>query len=246
METIAVIPAGGEGKRFKPYTDIIPKPMIPVGPEEKPLLEHIITWLAKHNIKKIVLLVGYRWKQIANYFRDGRTWGVEITYSIDTPQYSGTGGALLNAYKQNLLDRETILVWYGDIIALLDPQNLLEKHREWAADATIALADKYQVPVGIAEVDKENNIIELEEKPWLPVKATIGILALETKTLPEAEKELGTDFDIMADLIPWMIKTNKRVKAYIYKNPWYDIGSIERYTKLDENLFSEFLNTTPP
>ncbi len=160
---------------------------------------------------------------------------------MDTPDYTGTGGALLNAYKKGLLGQGTVLVWYGDILAPLNPQDLLARHWEWRADATLAVADRYQVPVGIAEVDEEGNIVRLEEKPWLPVKATIGVLALEAKALAEAEEALGKSFDIMAHLVPWMIRRGLRVKAYTYTGPWYDLGSLERYNKLDHNKIREFL-----
>jgi len=243
---IAAILAGGEGRRFKPYTDIIPKPMIPLGPEEKPLLEHIILWIARHGVKRFTLLVGYRWRQIRNYFRDGRWLGVEIRYSLDTEEYRGTGGALINAYRRGLLDSETILVWYGDIVAPLIVSDLLEKHREWNADAVVVVADRYQVPVGIAEVDEEGRVVRLEEKPWLPLKATVGVLTLRTSTLRGAEEELGRSFDIMGDLIPWMIRKGMNVRAYIYSGPWYDVGSLERYMKLNHEEFKEFLKEDQP
>lgn len=239
---VAAILAGGEGRRLRPYTDIIPKPMVPVGPEEKPLLEHILAWLARHGVQRAVLLVGYRWRQIRNYFRDGSDWGLELAYSIDTPEYRGTGGALLNAHRQGLFrGADTVLVWYGDILAPLDVKALLRLHEETGADATLALADRYQVPVGVAEVDEDGNVKRLEEKPWLPIKVTIGILALKTNTIPEAGRELGKSFDIMADMIPWMIRRGMRVKAYIHHGPWYDIGSMERYAKLSNDDIARLL-----
>lgn len=240
---IAAILAGGEGKRFRPYTEIIPKPMIPIGPDEKPLLEHIVKWLSNYGIKDIVLLVGYKWRQVSNYFSNGGRWGVRIKYSIDTEEYRNTGGALVNAWRQGLLDRDDLLIWYGDILAPIDVKDLLDKHYGWNADATIVVANKYQVPVGIAKVDENNNIIELNEKPWINIYATIGILIIKPKILDRAEEALGKSFDIMGELIPWMINCGKKVKAYIYSGPWYDIGSLERYTKLDHNKIREFLKS---
>ena len=240
-DVVAVILAGGEGTRFRPYTEIIPKPMIPIGSEEKPILEHIICWLRRFGVKEFVLLVGYRWKQIRNYFGDGSRHGVRIVYSVDEAPYTGTGGALLKACKNGLINRETAVIWYGDIIAAVDVKKLIDFHRESGADATIVVADKYKVPVGIAKLDKDNNVVELTEKPWLNIYVTIGVLAIEKKALENVEKELGTSFDIMADLIPWMIRKGFRVKAFIYQGLWYDVGSLERYVKIDYDSIKEFL-----
>ena len=239
---VAAILAGGEGSRFRPYTEIVPKPMIPLGPEEKPLLEYIINWLSRHGIRDVVLLVGYKWKQIRNYFNDGARWNVRIRYSIDTEEYHGTGGALLNAYHQGLLDTNPTLIWYGDILAPLNIGELLRQHIEKKADALLALADRYQVPVGVARVEGDT-VVELEEKPWLPIHVTIAILTLNPHILPKAEEQLGKSFDIMGDLIPWMIDNRYNVKAYVYKGPWYDVGSLERYKKLNHKDIEEFLKT---
>ncbi len=242
MDAVAAVLAGGEGKRFRPYTEIVPKPMIPVGPDEKPILEYIVSWLSKHGVRRIILLVGYRWRQIRNYFRDGRDWGVKIAYSIDTQEYSDTGGALLNAYRNGLLPREgPVLVWYGDILAAVDVRNLLEYHEESGAHATLVLADRYQVPVGVAEVDENGYVLMLEEKPWLPLKVTIGVLVIEARVLGGIEEQLGKSFDIMKHLIPWMISRGMKVKAYIYRGEWYDVGSMERYAKLNHNELDKML-----
>lgn len=240
---IAAILAGGKGKRFRPYTEIIPKPMMPLGPREKPILEHIIAWIARSGVRDYVLLVGYRWRQIQNYFRDGSTWGVRIAYSIDDEEYSDTGGALLKAYRAGLFNGYSdVLVWYGDIVAPLDVKQLIEAHRGSKAHATLVLADRYQLPVGVAMIDDEGNIVELREKPWLEIKVTIGVLVVTAKAIGEAGDVLGKKFDIMGDMIPWMIRQGYRVKAYIYSGHWYDVGSLERYQKFDEKLFKEFLS----
>jgi mannose-1-phosphate guanylyltransferase len=213
--------------------------MILVGREERPVLDYIVSWLAGHGVRDIVLLVGYRWRQVANYFGSGERWGARIRYSVDTPEYTGTGGALLNAWRRGMLDSDTVVVWYGDILATLDPQDLARRHSEWGADATLALAEGYQVPVGVAEVDGEGNVLSLREKPWLPVRVTIGVLALNPRVLGEAQEALGTSFDVMTHLIPWMIRRGKRVKAYTHRGPWYDVGSLERWAKLDERILEE-------
>jgi len=238
----AAILAGGEGKRFKPFTDIVSKPMIPVGDEEKPIVEYILSWLKRHGIQKATLLVGYKWKQIYNYFRDGKWLGINVKYSVDSEEYKNTGGSLAKAVLTGVITDPTIIVWYGDILASVNVTELLKYHREKNADITLVLADKYNIPVGVAEIDDDGNIISLEEKPWLPLKVTIGILAIERDLVVEAHnKGLGTNFDIMGDLVPWSINNGKRVKGYIYSGSWYDVGSLERFVKLDHNNISDFL-----
>jgi mannose-1-phosphate guanylyltransferase len=236
---VGVILAGGEGSRFKPYTDIIPKPMIPIGYDERPILEHIICWLKKFNIFRFTFLVSYKWKQIKNYFGNGSRHGIKIQYSIDDEIYRGTGGALLKAFKCGFIS-DDVLIWYGDILAPIDVNNLLNKHFTDNADAVIVLADRYQVPVGVAYIDGDK-IVKLEEKPWLNIYVTIGILTLKISILKKVEDSLGTSFDIMGDLIPWMISNGFVVKAYLYKGIWYDIGSLERYKKIDLESIKEFI-----
>ncbi len=240
MAATAAILAGGKGTRFHPYTEIIPKPLIPLGSEEKPILEYIVCWLARHGVSDIVLLLGHRWRSIVNYFGCGGRWGVRIRYSIDDDKYSNTGGALLKAYERGLLNGTTI-VWYGDIMAPLNLEDLLSVHQGSGAAATIVVAARYRVPVGVAVV-RDGYIAELREKPWLDMNVTIGILALEPSVLREAGEELGTRFDIMGDMIPWMLRRGYPVKAYVYGGPWWDVGSLERYKKINLDDLCEFIS----
>ncbi len=238
MNLQAAILAGGLGKRFRPYTDIIPKPMVPLGESEKPLLEYIITWLARGGIRNIVLLVGYRWKYIYNYFGDGTRFGVKIAYSLDDERYRDTGGALLKAVKKGAITSENVLVWYGDIVARVDVGGVYEVHKAAGSHATLVVAGKYQVPVGIV-YEEGGRVLKVEEKPWLPLKAFIGIAVIKKEAILEAYNDLGTSFDIMSDLIPYMIRKGYRITAYTYDGPWFDVGSLERYEKLDKDYIAE-------
>ena len=239
MTLTAAVLAGGEGTRFRPYTDIIPKPMIPIGPEERPVADHIVSLLIKGGVTHVVFLVGYKWKYIKNYFGYGDRFNIKIDYSVDDEVYRNTGGSLLKAYKHHLLDSDPVIVWYGDILAPIRASELAEAHRRSGADATLVLARKYQVPVGVAEVDADGNVTSLKEKPWLDLWTTIGVLAIRPGVLQEFEGRLGTSFDVMGDLIPAMIASGLRVKAYVYDGPWIDVGSLERYKKIDEGLLKQ-------
>jgi len=226
--------AGGAGLRFHPYTELIPKPMIPIGKSEKPILEHIVSWLREQGFRSYVFLVGYRWRYIFNYFDDGSRFNIKIEYSLDEEDgYKNTGGALLKAYRNKLLS-DTVVIWYGDILATVNVRDLLEYHFKNKADITLVVADNYRVPVGVAKLDKDYRIVEFSEKPRIPLYVTIGIGVLSTRVFEQdIEKELGKDFDFMGDLVPWSIRKGYAVYGYLYNGMWLDVGSLERYKKIN-------------
>ncbi len=231
----AVILAGGEGRRLRPLSFYIQKTMIPIGPYEKPLLEYIIRLLALHGVRRILVLLGYKGMQVINYFGDGSRLGVEIKYSFDDEKYRGSGGALLKAYVNGLIDSDRIIVYYGDILSDLNVRELLEHHSRMHGDVTLVVTEKYQVPVGVAYLDNNGVRVEsLVEKPWLPLKATMGVLVMESRVLGELEKIHEESTDIMGDFIPHLIKNGYAVNAYVYNGEWYDVGSIERYEKINQ------------
>jgi len=230
----AAVLAGGVGSRFHPYTEIIPKPMIPLGKSEKPVLELIVTWLKRQGIKNYVFLVGYKWKYIYNYFEDGSRFGVKIEYSLDEEDgYKNTGGALLKAHRRGLIT-DTLLFWYGDILAPINVRDLLEYHFSRNADVTIVLAENYKVPVGVAKLSGDNRVVEFAEKPRIDLRVSIGVGVVNTKLFNKnIEEELGKDFDFMGDFIPYCIRTGYSVYGYLYRGMWIDVGSLEKYKKIN-------------
>ncbi|MEM0045144.1 MAG: nucleotidyltransferase family protein [Desulfurococcaceae archaeon] len=230
----ALILAGGVGSRFHPYTEIIPKPMFPIGKTEKPVLELIVRWLKRHGLKDFVFLVDYKWKYIYNYFEDGSRFGVRVAYSLDEQEgYKNTGGAILKAYRTGLASSRG-LIWYGDILAPLNVKELLDYHADKRADLTLVIAKRYRVPVGVVELDNSYRVKTMSEKPELDISVTIGIAVVEEHVFKsEVEEELGRNFDFMGDFVPWLINKGYSVYAYIYTGTWYDVGSLERYKKLD-------------
>ncbi|MCS7107271.1 MAG: nucleotidyltransferase family protein [Acidilobaceae archaeon] len=247
MRTVGVVLAGGEGKRFRPLTYYIPKSMVPVGRSERPLLEYIVIWLHMAEIRDILVLVGYRWRQIVNYFGDGSRFGVNMKYLVDKAPYSSTGGALKRAIDEGLLSEPTLaLIWYGDILAPVNIRELLSRHEEEGADATIVVSSGYRVPVGVVQMERDGSVKSVEEKPEVDMKVSIGVMAIEVKSATRIIKEysLGHSFDITGDLVPAMIKAGMKVRAMVHPGPWYDVGSSERYEKLDHEHVEEMMGVS--
>lgn len=233
--TVGVVLCGGEGKRLRPLTYYFQKAMIPVGTQQKPLLEYIIRLMKFHGIRDIVMLVGYKGQQIVNYFNNGERYDVKISYVWDDPNFGGNGGALLNAYLKGIFgEAEDILVYYGDILSDINLREMLEFHRKGGFASTLALSLNYRVAVGVAELDGAE-VRKMVEKPPLGKPVTIGILVVKRRAL-EYLKEIAEgkkEVDIMGDFIKALLDKGLRVGGYLTDAFWFDLGTTEAYEKLD-------------
>jgi len=243
-DVIGVVLAGGEGKRLRPITYYLQKCMIPVGNRQKPLLEHILLLLKLHEVVDVKLLVGYKHQQIEHYFNQGGRFGVDIEYVVDDPDLKGSGGALLNAARRGVFDDgDCLLVYYGDILSDIDLSAMLQLHFESGSAATLAVTKGYEVPVGVADV-VGTSVRGWVEKPRIDLYAGIGIVALSVNALGMlGELFVGRDeVDLMGDLIPYLLEKGKSVEAYLTDAFWYDVGSTEKYEKLDNGLVDRLFN----
>lgn len=240
-----IILCGGTGKRLRPITYYFQKAMVPIGPKQKPLLEYIVRTLKYNRITELILLVDYKAEQIVNYFDDGKRFGVNITYVHDNPKLKGTGGSIMNAHKQGVLNTsDTLLIYYGDILTNLDIQDMLKSHRKMDASSTIALAKGFEVRVGLADLDEHGMVKGFVEKPRVEKPVNMGIVIMEGSILPRIEAMDGSDkeLDLMGDIFPYLVKSGLPVYGYLTKAFWYDVGSAEAYEKLNHELVERSLS----
>ncbi len=225
---LALILAGGYGKRLRPYTDKIPKPMIQIG--GKPILEFQLQWLKNQGVKDFIFLVGYRADEIIKYFDDGSKWGVNILYSIeDTP--AGTAGAIYNA--RNLIDRDEFLVVNGDIVTDLRIFQLIEALDRYIG--SIALVPMPS-PYGIVDVDEDGVIIRFREKPLLEDKwINAGVYAFKKDIL----KYLPRKGDIEKTVFPELASEGS-LKGVRYTGVfWKSIDSV-KYLEYMEKMAKKY------
>ncbi|MGE4284270.1 MAG: sugar phosphate nucleotidyltransferase [Clostridia bacterium] len=230
----AIIMAGGEGTRLRPLTCNRPKPMVPI--MNKPVMEHIIHLLKKHDIKEIGVTLQYMPQIIQEYFGDGSEFGVSIKYFIEeTPL--GTAGSVKNA--EEFLD-DTFVVISGDALTDIDLEEAISYHNSKEAVATLVLA-KVDVPLeyGVVVTDTDGRITRFLEKPsWSEVfsdTVNTGIYILNPMLLNYFKR--GEIFDFSKDLFPILLKNQQPMYGYISKNYWCDIGDLNAYQQCHFDIF---------
>ena len=239
-DNVGVLFCGGEGTRMRPLTYYLQKVMMPIGKDQLPLLEYVIKHFKKHNIRDLILLVNYKKEQIQGYFGDGERWGMNLTYILDRPGIKGTGTALLNAEKS--IENRRMIIYYTDIITNVDLTKMLdfhENHKKWA---TILLSKGWQIRVGTAETDEQNLITKFVEKPVLPLLINTGISVLEPNVFDFLRSfNPEESIDLSKDIFPYFVQ-NSNIMAYTQQDCfWEDIGSIERYERLDHEMITEVM-----
>ena len=154
-----VILAGGFGKRLKPITDNVPKPMIEI--LDKPIIEWQIQLLAKNNIREIIICVGYLKEQIIDHIASGNRFNVKVAYTVEEEPL-GTGGALKNTYSLLKDEKEGFFMINGDILTNIDFKNLADKNKA----NTLAVVP-LNSPYGIVDFDEQLNVTGFKEKPHI-------------------------------------------------------------------------------
>lgn len=232
---IAVILAGGKGERLKPITEIIPKPMVNVG--GKPILEHIINLLAKNGVTKIIISLCYKPQIIKDYFKDGRKFGVKISYIYENENRPlGTAGAI--AKLKNKFNR-TFIVLYGDILRELNLKELLNFHFKKKGIGTICVYEnKKPNPKSLILYNKNKKITSFIERPKKTNNKKVWSNASFYVFEPDIYKYISYNqfADFGKDIFPKLIKDDKLIFAYKCRGYFLDIGDIIKLEKANTDL----------
>lgn len=222
----ALVMAGGYGSRLRPLTEEVPKPMLPVG--NKPLLELIVEQLRQAGIRQVNVATHYKGDVIAEHFKNGEGFGVDIRY-VKEDQPLGTAGAL------SLLEGvdEPLLVMNGDILTRVDFRALLNFHHEHKADLTVCVRQyEFRVPYGVIEAEGVQ-VKRISEKPVVRQFINAGIYLLNSqvrKLIPS-----GQAYDI-PDLIERLIQDGRSVVCFPIREYWLDIGKVDQYDQAKADI----------
>ncbi len=228
----AVVMAGGFGTRLRPLTANIPKPMTPL--LNKPIIEHIIELLKKHEITDIIMILYHQAEIIRDYFKDGKKFGVKIQYVKPDADY-GTAGAVYCGYE---LINDRFIIISGDVVTDFNLSQAVKFHERKKSVSTLVLTrSKNPLQFGIVLTDSEGKITKFFEKPtWSEVFSdtiNTGIYVLEKETLSLVPKARGskTDCDFSKDLFPYLLKNKMPLYGATLNGYWRDVGSLDDYIK---------------
>jgi NDP-sugar pyrophosphorylase family protein len=224
----AVILAGGKGVRLRPYTVVIPKPLVPIA-DRYSILEIVLRQLSAHGFDRATLAIGHLGQLIRAYVRDGSQWGIEVDY-VEEQSPLGTIGPALT-----ILDRlpEHFLLMNGDILTDLNYIDLYERHVRTGAPVTVACHGRsYEIDFGLLEVSNDH-VVGFREKPAIDCEVSMGVYMISKCHLERYTAGLPFGFDeLMLDLI----ERGTPPGCYLFNGFWLDIGRPDDYDRANHEF----------
>ncbi|BCG57203.1 glucose-1-phosphate adenylyltransferase [Paenibacillus sp. URB8-2] len=258
-EMVAMLLAGGQGKRLKGLTKSIAKPAVYFGGTYR-IIDFPLSNCTNSGIDTVGVLTQYEPLVLSSYIGIGSDWdlnrkngGVFVLPPHEREDgsswYRGTADAIYRNLKfVDQFDPEHVLILSGDHIYKMNYNAMLEYHKERKADCTISVID---VPLeeasrfGILNTEEDLKIYEFEEKPAKPKStlASMGVYIFKWDVLRRALLEDGEDalssHDFGKDIIPALLSKGKSMYAYPYEGYWRDVGTVNSLWEANMDLLSD-------
>ena len=220
-----VIQCGGRGTRLRPYTMVLPKPLMPVG--SKPVLELLLRWVRRNGVQEMYITTGYLGHIIRSFCGDGRQWDMQIRYT-EEKEPLGTIGPL--SLLRDELD-STFIVINGDVLTDLSLNAFSKFHHTCGSTVTVATTvRKTKMDFGVIE-QSDGRIRNFSEKPTLSNLMSMGVYCMEPDIFEYIPKGVPFGFD---DLILCMLANGVPAYAFMHNGLWLDIGRVEDFQRAQE------------
>ncbi|OOB79641.1 MAG: hypothetical protein ATN34_04230 [Epulopiscium sp. Nele67-Bin002] len=225
-----VIMAGGKGTRLYPYTQIVPKPLIPIG--DKSIIEHIFERFHEFGCKEFILTLNYKKSMIKSYL-DDLEGEYNFTY-IEEADYYGTAGSL--SLLKGQIDK-TFFVTNCDILVEADYQKIIETHTSSGNKITMVTSfQNFTIPYGVINLSDAGNVADIVEKPKYEVQINTGVYVLEPEVLNDIPA--GKLFHI-TDLINIYLERGEQIGVFsVGSEEWLDMGEISLLHEMKHKIES--------
>ncbi|NWQ39157.1 NTP transferase domain-containing protein [Bacillus sp. EB106-08-02-XG196] len=228
LQVPVVIMAGGLGTRLYPYTQVLPKPLIPIG--EIPIAEHIINSFNEYGNNQYFLVVNHKKNMIKAYFNEIEK-NYEVNY-VDEDQPLGTGGGL-SLLKGKI--NSTFILTNCDILIDGDYEKIYDYHKKEKNLITMVCSLKnIKIPYGVIQINDTGEIEEMKEKPKFSFFTNTGMYVVESRVIEELEENKAIGFP---DIIDKYKKAGEKIGVYpISENAWLDMGQLDEMEKMTKRL----------
>ncbi len=245
-KVVAMILAGGKGTRLEALTKKTAKPAVSFAAKYR-IIDFPLSNCANSGINTIGVLTQYESTDLDAYVGNGEKWGLNGVHSLMTslaPRQTEAGAnwykGTADAITQNIdfldeQDPDYVLILSGDHIYKTTYNEMIEIHEETNADATISVIEVDPAEAsrfGIMAVDKDDRIVEFQEKPAKPKSnlASMGVYVFTWKVLRkylvEDAADKKSEHDFGNNIIPKMLNDNLKLQAYRFKGYWRDVGTL--------------------
>lgn len=222
----AILLAGGLGTRLKPYTTLVPKPLVPIGGEVS-IIEIVIRQLVRRGFTHVTIAVNHLAELIMAFLGDGSRWGVKVDYSVESEPL-GTIGPLTLVPDLP----EHFLVMNGDILTDFDYASFLRGHEARSNAVSVASFQRdTKIDFGVFEYDAEGRLTAFREKPVLRFDVSMGIYALSRRVIEGLPKGKKYGFD---DLMLDSLRDGASVHIVPFQGLWLDVGRPDDYDTVNE------------
>lgn len=257
-ECVAMLLAGGQGKRLMVLTENVAKPAIPFGGKYR-IIDFSLSNCVNSNIDTVGVLTQYQPHLLNSYIGNGQPWGLSRSFggvhvlppyagSEKSEWYQGTANAVFqNIRFIDMHSPEYVLILSGDHIYTMDYSKMLDYHKEKNADCTIAVLDvslEEASRFGIMNTNEDGSIYEFEEKPEHPksTQASMGVYiftwSVLKKYLIEDENDPNSSKDFGKNIIPNLLKDGQKLVAYPFEGYWRDVGTIDSLWEANMDLLA--------
>lgn len=224
----AMVLAAGFGKRLRPLTELVPKPLLPIC--NRPVVEYILRFLRRNGVRRTVINLHHKGRTVMDRLSDGDKFDVEINYSCEEVLLGTAGG--IKAAERYFLGAPFFVI-NSDILVSLDLDAVRRFHRDRGAAATLVLREEEASAYGVIKVDAEGRVVQFLStaaryggSPVVEAMFT-GVQLLEPSLLKRIPP--GVPWGTSENLYPVLLEEGVPVYGYIMKGAWIDVGTPKRY-----------------
>jgi glucose-1-phosphate cytidylyltransferase len=248
----AIILCGGQGTRLRDVTELLPKPMVPIGPQ--PIVWHIMKCYASFGVRRFILCLGYMREAFINYFLHYNARASDITLKLgqrsdityhnshgeedwevtlaDTGDRTMTGGRIARASKYLLPSDEEFFLTYGDAVSDINISALLEKHRQAQKILTVSAVNP-EARFGGLELAEDGSVISFREKPKTDGGLINGGYMVASKQMVDRYLNTSSDLIFEQDPIDSIVNDGQMV-AYEHHGYWQCMDTAREHALLNE------------